>query len=203
MTLFDDDEFGRDEDLGIGRPGPQDPALLTARQLVAACQEARGADDVSYAASETEAFLEAQGDHVDDVVLLELLGLPTREALMQALIDLADAIAQRAPAIVPAVYAVATGGATQARATAETVLRRLPPSDYAAGLVLILQDEAAGRRQKEHAGKALLGLVRSAPSVLLDALAEPEVRTWLIELSGASASATDTELMRRFFAGTA
>lgn len=204
MTPLDDaDSYESEDDLGIGRPGSRDPALMTARQLLAACQEARGADDRAYAAAETEAFLESAGQDVDDAVLLELLALPADAALMQALSDLADALARRAPSVVPAVYAIAHGRAPVARANAAMVLNRLRRSDLAAGVVLVLQDTAAGQKLKESAAESLLALVRSAPAVVFDALAEPDVRAWLVRISGCPPQLSDAELMRRLVAVTA
>jgi hypothetical protein len=201
MMPLDDAEEPRREGAGIGRPRPEDPDLMTARQLVSACQQARDPEGLSYAAAETEAFVESLGHDVGDAVLLELLGLPCRETVMQALVDLAEALADRAPAVVPAVYRIAAGRSPAARANAEMVLGRLRRADFAAGLVLVLQDDDSGHRLKESAAESLLALARTAPVVVLDALAEPEVRAWLVQVSGCSAQLTDAELMRCLVSG--
>ncbi len=200
MTSFDDeDAYGPEDNLGLGRPRPEDAALLTARQLVAACEAARTPEDLAHAAEETEEFISSFGRSVDDSVLLELLSLPCEGATMQALIDLADALAQLAPAIVPKVFRLASGGSSAARANAEIVLGRLRPPDFAAGLLLVLQDGRASDKLKRGAALSLLRLTRSATVVVLDALAEPQIRLWLVRAGGYSPALSDTELMRRFY----
>jgi hypothetical protein len=60
----------------------------------------------------------------------------------------------------------------------------------------VLQDESAGDRVKQAAADALVAAARNAAAVVLDALAEPEARAWLVEASGCSPSITDADLMR-------
>jgi hypothetical protein len=183
----------------LGRPRPESRALMTAKQLVYAYAEARSQDDRDYAAAEAESFLYSLGDDADTAVLLVLLQLPARDGARMVIEMVQEKLAERAPGVVAAVLRVALERQGTAGANATDLLDALPARTLALGLIATLAGEAEDSLKKS-AAAALVALGRAAASETLDALADEAARDWIVRASGAPATATDADVMRRITA---
>ena len=197
---MDDPGLAGEEDfpdrIELGRPKPEPRALMMAKQLVYAYVEAPSDEDRDYAAAEAESFLYSLGDDADIAVLLTMLQLPARDGTWPVVELVQERLAERAPGAVPALLRLAfeRGGAASSNAAA--ILDGLPVRALALGLIQALAGEAEDS-VKESAAEALVILGRPVASEILDALADPDARPWIVWASGAGGSATDAEVMRR------
>jgi hypothetical protein len=202
MDGWDDgDEQAREPH--IGRPRPEPPDLVMARQLVSAYTLARTPDDRSYAAEEAETYVDLHGDELSEAALATFLDLPATESTLLVLDAVANALADRAagaPTVVGRLLRLSIARSEPARANAEVVLGRISAAHLAAGLIAVLADPECGVRLKGSAAAAVVALGLPAAAQILDALAEPEPRAWIVEASGCSAAAGDAEVMRRIAA---
>lgn len=183
----------------IGSPRPEPADLMMARQLVSAYTAARTPDDRAYAADEAETYVGARADELSDEALTAFLDLPATEATLLVLDAVAEALAERATSvrgITGRLLKLTLARQEPARGNATLVLGRLPLSTLAAGLIAVLDDARAGHRLKAAAAEALVTLGRRAAVEILDALADPEPRAWIVEASGCPADATDADVMR-------
>jgi hypothetical protein len=170
-----------------------------ARQLVSAYTLARTPDDRAYAADEAETYVDVHADEMSEDALAAFLELPATEATLLVLDTVANALAERSASVrtvVGRLLRLSLARSEPARANAEVVLGRVPASGLAAGLIAVLDDPEAGSRIKSSAAAAVVTLGRQAAAQILDALAEPEPRAWIVEAAGCSPAAADAEVMR-------
>lgn len=179
----------------FGRPRPEPPQMMTARQLVYACTEARSDDDMEYAVGEVDAFLDANGDDLDSAVLITLLDLPDDELTRPLIADVSARLADRTPAVVEAILRTATSGAGPSYDNAAAVLDMLPDTELALGLVEVLSDDTDDEL-KEAAANVLVVLGKPVAGIILDALADETARGWIVYASGCARDDTDAEVMR-------
>jgi hypothetical protein len=180
----------------LGRPRPEPRELMTAKQLVYAYADARSNEDREYAAAEAESFLYSLGDDADTTVLLTMLQLPARDGTWPVIEMVQERLAGRAPGVVAILLRVVLARDGAASGNAAAVLDGLSLRDLALGLIQTLAAEAEDSL-KETAAAALVALGRPVASEILDALADPDVRRWIVWASGAGGSATDADVMRR------
>ena len=179
----------------IGRPRPESRALMTAKQLVYAYHEAQADEDREYAAAEAESFLFSLGDDADAAVLVVLLQLPARDGARTVVEMVQERRTERAPGVVATVLRVALEHDGPARANAADFLDGLSAHTLAVGLIEALAGET-DHSLKRAAAEALVALGRPAASETLDALADENVRAWIVRASGAPTVATDADVMR-------
>jgi hypothetical protein len=179
----------------FGRPRPEPPQMMTARQLVYACTEARSDDDMEYAVGEVDAFLDANGDDLDSAVLIALLDLPDDELTRPLIADVSARLADRTPAVVEAILRTATSGAGPSYDNAAAVLDMLPDTELALGLVEVLCDDTEDEL-KEAAANVLVVLGKPVAGIILDALADETARGWIVYASGCARDDTDAQVMR-------
>jgi hypothetical protein len=82
------------------------------------------------------------------------------------------------------------------RDNATALLGSLPTSALATGLIAVLAGEHADGL-KQAAAMELVALGRAAAAPILDALADREVRSWILHASGCPPQATDGQILRR------
>jgi hypothetical protein len=197
--IMDGPESTGEEDfpdhIEIGRPRPESRALMTAKQLVYAYQEAPSDEDREYAAAEAESFLYSLGDDADAAVLLVLLQLPASDGARTVVEMVQERLSERIPGVIAGVLRAALEHDGPARANAAAFLDGLSAHTFAVGLIAALAGEADYSLRRS-AAQSLVALGRSAASEILDALADEKVRAWIVRASGAPAAASDAEVMR-------
>jgi hypothetical protein len=197
-------QTGEDEHsdhIELGRPRPESHELMTAKQLVYAYADARSDEDKEYAAAEAESFLYSLGDDADIAVLLVMLQLPAGGVASQVVEMVQERLAERAPQVIPALLRTVLDHDGRADTNAAAVLNELPVREFALGLIGALAG-AAEDSVKKSAAESLVSLGRPAASEILDALADHDVRRWIVWASGAGDAATDADVMRRIIAAS-
>ena len=190
-----------DEDYqpGLGRPRPESPQLMIAKQLVNAYVTASSAEDRQYAATDAESFLLAVGDEVEMSVLIVMLGLPDTD-LTQPIRDfIAEKLRERLPAAVALLLRAVIGQRGPRRDNAAALLTLLSTADLAAGYIAVLAGEHDAALKKA-AARELVALGKAAAGPILEALADGEVRSWILAASGCAPGATDAEILRQIVA---
>ena len=192
MWQPDDD----DSQPGLGRPRPESPQLMIAKQLVNAYVTASSAEDREYAANDAESFMLAAGDEVEMSVLIVMLGLPAAD-LTQRVRDLvAEKLRERLPAAVALLLRAVIGQRGPRRDNAATLLTLLSTADLAAGYIAILAGEHDAALKKA-AAVELVALGKAAAGPIFEALADGQVRSWILQASGCAPGATDAEILRQ------
>lgn len=195
--MFEEEHSSRPS---IGRPRPEPQDLLTARQLAYAYAEARTQEDRDYALEDAEGFLGELHEGTAPEVLVALLGLPADEDTREILHAVHERLMSKGRAAVPALLHAAALAPEPLATNAGEVLDRMPPQDLAAALLTLLAREHNDRVKGAAAGR-LVVLGRPAAAQILDALAEPELRDWVISACGLRPDASDADIMTAVVCG--